>query len=225
MSKRRTLSLLRLGILPAIIVVALVVAWRAGYFELDRREQLFSAVQRLRLWRGIGAIALIGYAIAASAGLPTALLTILAGGIFGFRAGALVSWGGSLLGTVFAYELARRIARKPAERLFGRHHLLARLKQHGDIRTLAWIRVVPSGPFAVLPYLAGMAGVSLKRLLLATAIAVLPSVAVYAYLGAALVRRMISSDDSGTALWISAGVSIAMPLIALIVARSRAGRH
>jgi uncharacterized membrane protein YdjX (TVP38/TMEM64 family) len=221
-NKRRVFSLLRVGILPAIIVVALIVAWVSGYFDLDRREQLFGAVQQLRLWRGIGVAFLFGYALAASVGLPTALMTILAGGIFGFRVGALLSWSGSLIGTVFAHELARRIARKPVERLFGKHHLLARLKHRGDIRTLAWLRVVPTGPFALLPYLSGIAGVSLKRLLLATGAAIVPSVVVYAYLGAALIRRMISPDDSGKALWIAAAVSIAMPLIALIVgSRSR----
>jgi len=204
------------GALPAVVMVVLAVAWKLGYFELDRRQQLFETVQRLRVWRGIGLIYLFSYAVAVSVGLPAAIMTIIAGAIFGARTGALVAWSSCLLGTIFAHELARRIARKPMQRLFGKHRLLERLKEHADVGTLAVLQVIPTGPFAVLPYVAAVAGVSLKRLLLATALATLPSVIAYAYVGSALMRAVVSPAEAGTALWVAGAISVAMPLIALI---------
>ena len=48
-------------------------------------------------------------------------MTIIGGAMFGPRTGAFLAWSSCLLGTIFAHELARRIARKPMLRLFGRH--------------------------------------------------------------------------------------------------------
>jgi uncharacterized membrane protein YdjX (TVP38/TMEM64 family) len=215
------LGLVRAGALPAVVVVVLAIAWRLGYFELDRRQQLFETVQRLRLWRGIGLVYLFGYAIAVSVGLPSVIMTIIAGAIFGPRTGAFLAWSSCLLGTIFAHELARRIARKPIQRLFGRHQLLDRLKERGDVRTLARLRVIPAGPFAVLPYVAAVAGVSVKRLLLATALATLPGVIAYAYVGSALMRAVVSPAEASGALWVAGAISVVMPLVAL-VAKARA---
>ena len=201
--------------------MALAVAWKIGYFELDRRQQLFETVQRLRLWRGIGPVYLFGYAIAVSVGLPSVIMTIIGGAIFGPLTGAFLAWSSCLLGTTIAHELARRIARKPMLRLFGRHRLLDRLKERGDVATLARLRVIPAGPFAVLPYVAAIAGVSVKRLLLATALSTLPGLIAYAYVGAALMRAVVSPAEASGELWVAGAISVAMPLVAL-VARPRA---
>jgi len=216
-------ALLRVTVLPATVIVTLVVAWKSGYFDLDRRDYLLDAVQHLRLREGSVPAFLAGFSVAASMGLPTAILTILGGGLFGWPVGAALAWSGSLIGTALAHAVARRIARKPVERLLGRHDLLARIKDHDDIRTLVWIRLVPAAPFAVLPYVAGIAGVSLRRLVLATAMAIVPGTLIQAYLGAALIRRFVSPGSSSTALWIAAGVSILMPMTALVL-RARTKR-
>jgi uncharacterized membrane protein YdjX (TVP38/TMEM64 family) len=213
---RKLTSLLRVAALPAIVIIAVVVAWKLGYFELDRRQRLFDTVQRLRVVRGIGVAFLFGYAIAVTLGLPMAVLTLLGGAIFGLRVGAFVAWGGSIVGTLFAYELARTVAKKPIQKLFGEHKLLRRLKAHDSVLTLFRLRVIPAAPFAVLAFLAGIAGVSLLRLLLGTALGVLPSVIAYAYVGSALMRGAVSADDaSSRALWIAGGVTVVMVVVSL----------
>ena len=39
---------LRLTLLPALVTVALLVAWRLGYFDLARREHLVTLIQQAR---------------------------------------------------------------------------------------------------------------------------------------------------------------------------------
>ena len=220
-AKRLTIgTALRLAILPAVVVTTLLVAWKAGYFELDRRQRLFETVQKLRVLPGVEAWFFVSYAIGISLGLPSAILASVAGAVFGFRLGVPVAWGASLLGTVLAYALARTVAKRPITRVFGQHKLMRRLRDHDDVLTLARLRVIPAGPFALLPYLAGAAGVSLKRLLIATAIGILPSDIAYTYLGSAVLAGAVSAKDaSGSALWIAGAVTLVVLALSLVVGR------
>jgi uncharacterized membrane protein YdjX (TVP38/TMEM64 family) len=210
----------RLAVLPAVVLVTLLIAWKLGYFELDRRQRLFETVQRLRVLPGVEAWFFLSYAVGISLGLPSAVLATVAGAVFGFRLGAPIAWSASLLGTALAYGMARTVAKNPIRRLFGEHRLMRRFKKHDDVLTLTRLRVVPAGPFAVFAYVAGVAGVSLRRLLIATAIGILPSDAAYAYLGSAILAGSVSAKDaSGRAVWIAGGVTVAVLLLSLVAGR------
>lgn len=214
---RRLRSQLRLAALPVLVGIALLVAWKLGYFELDRRRQLFETVQRLRVLPWIQTVFVLGYAVVVTLGLPAVIATIVGGAIFGIWFGALNAWLGALVGTVLAHSMARSIAHQPLRRLFGEHRLLRELKDHDDILTLLRVRVIPVGPLAVLPYVAGIAGISLKRLLLATALGILPSALAYAYVGRELLRGMVSpSDASKRAFLIAGGVTAAMLALSIV---------
>lgn len=224
MPRRRLVSILRVAVVPVIVVAALLIAWKLGYFELDRRQRFFEAVQEFRLlpWVTIWFAGL--YALAVALCLPAAIVTLLCGAIFGRWIGAGIAWAGFLLGTVLAYEVAHRLARRPMTRLFGEHKLLRQLKDHDDVLTLFRLRVIPVAPVAVMAYVAGLANVSLKRLLLASALGAIPTVAAYSYAGSALLASMVSpADASKRALWIAGAVTVGMILLSLgFGARSRA---
>lgn len=208
---------MRLAIIPAIVIVALLIAWRTGYFEMDRRQSLLDTVQRLRLQDGIQIWFVLTYAVLITLSVPASVATLLGGAIFGSWKGALLAWIASLLGTVLAHWLSRSIARKPIQRLFGHHKLLRQMKDNDGVMTLFRLRIIPVAPFAVLGYIAGIAGVSLRRLLVATALAVIPSVTAYSYLGAELITGMTSPDDaSKRALWIAGAVTVAMLLASIL---------
>lgn len=210
----------RLAVLPAVVLATLLIAWKLGYFELDRRQRLFETVQRLRVLPGVEAWFFVCYAVGLSLGLPSAILAMVSGAMFGFRVGAPVAWGASLLATALAYTLARTVAHRPIKRLFGEHKFMRRLKEHDDVLTLTRLRVLPAGPFAVLPYVAGVAGASLGRLLIATGIGILASDAAYAYLGSALLAGSVSAKDaSGRALWIAGAVTVTVILLSLVAGR------
>lgn len=223
--RKKLLAVIRLAVIPAIVIIALLVAWKLGYFGMDRRQSLLDTVQRLRLVHLIQIWFVVAYAVLITLCIPATVATLLGGAIFGSWKGALLAWIASLIGTVLAHVLSRSLARKPIQRLFGEHELMKQLKDNDGVMTLIRLRVIPVAPFAVLGYIAGIAGVSLQRLLLATAIAVLPSVIAYSYVGAELITGMTSADDaSKRALWIAGGVTVAMLLVSVapgLIARLR----
>ena len=208
---------LRLALLPALVVVALALAWRLGYFELARREQLVALVRQARHTPAAGLVYAIAYALIAAVGLPITVLSIAGGALFGAARGAALAWSGAMAATLIAHALARSIGQKSVRRLLGRHHLLDRLRKRSDFWLLFRLRLVPVGPFAVLDYVAGLVGVSLRVLLLATAFGVLPTVAAYAYAGAELVTGLQQAGEARfRALWIAAGVTVIMICISVV---------
>ncbi len=209
-------SLLRLAALPVVIVVVAIVAWKLGYFDLDRRQRLLDTVQQLRMAPRIEAWFVAAFAIVLAFCLPANIATILAGAVFGSWVGAILSWTGSLIATVLAYVLARTVARRPVTRLFAGHRFLRHLRDLDGIVPLFRLRVVPVAPFAVMPYVAGIAGVSLRRLLIASALGGIPGSIAYAYVGSKLLEGVSGGDSPQRPLWIAAGVTVAMLLLSLL---------
>jgi uncharacterized membrane protein YdjX (TVP38/TMEM64 family) len=210
---------LRLGVLPALIAVALVIAWRLGYFDLARREELVALIRRGRgtSWAGVLYVAV--YVLAATVGLPITVLSIVGGALFGAPRGFVLAWIGAMIGTLTAYALARSIGERSTRRFLGRHHLLDRLRKRSDFWALVRLRVLPVAPFAVLDYLAGLLGVSLRALLLASAVGVLPTVGAYTYAGAELVRGLEQAGEARfRAFWIAGGVTLVMICVSLLPA-------
>jgi uncharacterized membrane protein YdjX (TVP38/TMEM64 family) len=101
-------------------------------------------------------------------------------------------------------------------RFLGKHHLLGRIRNRSDFVTLLRLRVLPVAPFAVLDYVAGLAGVSIKALLLATALGILPSVTIYTYVGGELATGL---GETGVArfrsLWIAGALTLLMVLLSI----------
>jgi uncharacterized membrane protein YdjX (TVP38/TMEM64 family) len=85
---------------------------------------------------------------------------------------------------------------------------------------------LPVAPFAVLNYLAGLVGISLRLLLLATAIGVLPSLVAYVYAGAELVVGLEQAGPARLrAFWIAGGVTVLMLGVSFLPRAFRRSRH
>ncbi|HEY8174180.1 MAG TPA: VTT domain-containing protein [Gemmatimonadaceae bacterium] len=213
----KLISLLRLAVVPLFVIVALFVAWKLGYFELDKRRQLVNMVERMRGVPGAEIVYVVAFALAITILLPAWIASLVGGALFGVWKGSLLAWVGGLVGTILTHLLARHVARAPMRKLFGEHRLLRQLREHDDVMELLRLRIMPVAPFAVLDYVAGVAGVSLRRLLLATMLGVIPSVIAYTYVGAELIRGLVTrSEASRTALWIAGGVTVGMLLASVV---------
>ncbi|MEX2109363.1 MAG: VTT domain-containing protein [Gemmatimonadaceae bacterium] len=216
-STGRTRAAIRIAILPAIVALAALVAWQLGYFELGRREQLIAAIDRAETTRWAAPVYVLAYVLVVALGLPATAFSIVGGAIFGAAEGLLLVWTGAMMGTVVAHTMARSIGKGAVQRLLGNHRLLRKLRERADVRTLIRLRVLPLAPFGVLDYVAGLAGVSLRTLLLATAIGILPETAAYTYAGH---QARIALADTGVggqrALFIAGLVTIAMTTIVLV---------
>ena len=219
---KKLIPVLRLAVIPLLVLGAVLAAWKLGYFRLDHGRRLAEAVIRFRTLPGAEFFYVGTFAVIIAFVLPAWIVTLVGGAIFGAWKGALLAWVGALVGTVLSHLLARHIAKAPMKRLFGEHRLLRRLREHDSVMELLRLRILPVAPFAVLDYVAGVAGVSLRRLLLATMLGVIPSVIAYAYVGSELIKGIISqSDASRSALWIAAVVTVGMLLLSVTPALVR----
>jgi len=216
-ARKRRLAIVRLVAFAAVVVAVVIVAWRMGYFRLDQRQPLGETAHELQVMRGSELLYVGVYAIAISAVLPAAIMTLLGGAVFGAWMGGALAWLGAMVGTCLAHMLARRVLRSAILRTFGEHRILRRLRDRADIMSLFRLRILPVAPFATLDYLAGAAGVALRRVLAATAIGVIPSVAAYSYVGAELVRSIRAGRTaSHEALWLAGGGTVAMLVVSVL---------
>ena len=199
-----------------MVAISLVIAWRLGYFDLAEQERLVGLIRQARETAWAAPLYVLLYVLAATFGLPTTPLSIVGGALFGAGRALPLAWTSEMVATVTAYTLAQSVGQRPVRRFLGRHHLLGHIRKHSDFLSLLRLRVLPVAPFAVLDYVAGLAGVPIKVLLLATAVGILPSVAVYTYVGAELVAGL---GETGVArfrsLWIAGGLTLVMVLISM----------
>lgn len=228
MNRSRTVAALRLALLPALVAVALVIAWKAGYFDLDHRRELALLVERGRAMPGIHVLFLATFAVAVALSLPSNVATWVAGAMFGVWLGSAVALAGGLAATVIGYWLARTIARRPAQRLFGAHRLAETLEKRDDTLTLFQLRVIPIAPFAVLTYVAGVGKISLRRLLVATVAGGLPASLAHAFVGTQLMQGLTAtSAQSKRALLIAGVVTVVMLVVSMMAGliRRNGRRH
>jgi uncharacterized membrane protein YdjX (TVP38/TMEM64 family) len=215
----RLMATVRLAIVPALIIGAVIAAWRLGYFDLDRRQDLGTFAARMHALRWSEVAYVVLYSVAIAMVLPAALVTLLGGAVFGTWEGAGLAWLGAMGGTCVAHLLARRVLRSAIQRTLGEHRLLRRLRERADVMALFRLRILPVAPFATLDYIAGIAGISLRRLLAATAVGVVPSVVAYSYVGAELMHGVGASHGQGgshRALLIAAAVTLTMLLLSTV---------
>jgi phospholipase D1/2 len=217
-NRSKAVAVLRLAIIPALVAAALIAGWKLGYFDLDHRRQLAQAVERIREAPGVHIAFIAIFTVGIALCLPSNVGTWLAGALFGVWVGAAAALAGGLAATVVGYWLARSVAKRPMQRLFGEHRLLRALRKRDDIATLFQLRVLPVAPFAVLTYVGGLAGVSLRKLLFATVIGGIPACLAHAFVGTQLMLGLTStSGDSKRALLLAAGVTLLMLLMSFIV--------
>lgn len=210
---------LRLAILPVLVGAAVVLAWHFGYFRLARPERLLAVVGKARHNPWAQPLYVIAFTVIATLGLPITVLCILGGALFGTLRGVWLAWIAAMLATVAAYVLARSVGQGSVRRYLGRHNLLTRLQKRSDFWALVGLRNLPVAPFAVLNYLAGFVGISLRLLLLTTAIGALPTLVAYAYAGSELVIGLEQAGQArARAFWIAGAVTLGMILISLVPA-------
>jgi uncharacterized membrane protein YdjX (TVP38/TMEM64 family) len=221
-TRSRAFAALRLAIIPVLVAVAALIAWKMGYFDLDHRQNLARAVDRIREVPGVHVVFVAVFALAIALCLPVSVGTWVAGAVFGVWLGGALSLACSLVATMLGYWLARKVAKRPLQKLFGEHRLMRKLKNNDGVREIFQLRVIPIAPFAVFTYVSGIAGISVRRLLAATALASIPTCLAHAFVGKQLMQGIASSSgDSKQALLWAAGITVAMLVVSLVIGHTR----
>jgi uncharacterized membrane protein YdjX (TVP38/TMEM64 family) len=219
-------ALLKLGVLLALLAAIVTLAVASGAFE---RFDPATVAERIRDLRDVPAAPVIfvaAYALLVMLALPGSSLTLAGGAVFGFATGSLLNWLGATIGAAGAYAIGRGLGRDAVRSLLGRRasafdRLVA---DHGFLAMLR-LRLIPLVPFNALNFSAGLAGVSARDYLIATAVGIIPGTLVYTYFADALLSGATEAHrDAQLRLGIAAALLIALSFAPALVRRRQKAR-
>lgn len=124
------------------------------------------------------------YCLASVFFLPTMVLTLAGGAIFGPTLGTLINLIGATSGAACSFLITRHLiydwfAKKRGERL---NKLIAGVDQKGWI-FVAFLRLFPIVPFNIVNYGLGITGIKFRLYLITTFIFLIPAEIIYTYFG------------------------------------------
>ena len=167
-----------------IVAATLVLLLFAGRDLARALPDIPARIAALGPWGPLAFVAL--YALATVAFVPGAVLTLLAGGVFGVGTGVVVVLAGATLGASFAFLIARYLARGAVERALAgntKFFALDRAIATSGRRIVFLLRLSPVFPFNLLNYALGLTNVRFVDFLLASP-GMLPGTVLYVYTGA-----------------------------------------
>lgn len=192
-----------LRLVPWIFLAAcLVAACVLVVTQLSLHRPLVTAVRYARRsgWEGYVVFGSV-YLGAVVLGIPTSLLTVLAGFLYGALRGSAIVIGPSVAGAALAYALARSVARDRIKRRLKRYPKAAALSQavgEQPLTIMTLLRLSPILPSNVLNYVFALTDVKLAPYLWACVLAMVPGTLMFAYAGSLItsVSRLRSADAS-----------------------------
>ncbi|MFC5211449.1 TVP38/TMEM64 family protein [Pseudonocardia sulfidoxydans] len=120
--------------------------------------------------------------------VPRTVFTLVAGALFGWAVGLVLTLVATNLAAVIAFALVRATGGRLVERYArGRAVNWVRLRlDHHGLLAVTSLRLVPAVPFAVLNYLSGLSAVRFWPYLLGTAVGIVPGTVAIVVLGDAV---------------------------------------
>jgi uncharacterized membrane protein YdjX (TVP38/TMEM64 family) len=174
-----------------LLLVGLASAWSwspmRDWLNLDNIvDQLRALGTKYGLVAGIGA-----FAVAVTLAVPLTFLTVVTLVALGPVHGALCTLVGAMIGAAASYGVGRALGREVVERLGGPrvNAVSQRLAQQGLWAVIA-VRVVPVAPFAIINMVAGATRISLRDMLLGTALGMAPGTVIMALFVDQIVEAM-----------------------------------
>jgi uncharacterized membrane protein YdjX (TVP38/TMEM64 family) len=204
-----------------VVAVAVLVIAVAQLVDRTMGASLTSGIERVLCRPSPGAaFAVFGLlAVDVLFPVPSSLVMILSGAVFGVVAGALLAFFGSLAGNFLGFEISRRYGSGLAMRLFGTTELEL-VKMRGAVSRYGVLAILLSRPLPVvmetLSIAAGLGDMKRSDFLSASILGTLPLCFVYAYAGAFSLR--------GGSIVPALVAAVAVPSLAWILWRRRVGR-
>lgn len=155
------------------------------------------------------------YLISAALSLPMAtLLTVLAGGIFGFWPGLVLVSFASTLGATIAFLLSRFVFREYIQNRYmdSLQKINVGWQKDGPYYLLA-LRLVPAFPFFMVNLTMGILPVTMKQFYLLSQVGMLPGTAVYVYAGTELGKINTLADITSPSLLLALTLLGMFPLL------------
>jgi uncharacterized membrane protein YdjX (TVP38/TMEM64 family) len=170
-------------------------------------------------WAGPVVYAAI-FAAASLTPAPATVLTVGAGALFGWTIGVPVALAGSLVGAMISFGAARMLGRTTVEGLGGDR--LARLDEmvrRRGVAAVIGIRLVPTGPFAIVNAACGLTAVRVRDYAIGTTVGMVPGTVTFVAFGA-------FGTNPGSLPFLLAVVSLVVLIgVGIVVNRRNAARE
>jgi uncharacterized membrane protein YdjX (TVP38/TMEM64 family) len=205
-----------------VAVLLIVILLSASSSLLPLRQAIKAVSDWVGMLGPLGLLAYIGiYALATVLCVPGSLLTVASGLVFGLGLGMLAAWLGAVLGSTFAFLIARHLARgKIEEKIKGNQKLKTIDESIGKQgwKIIALLRLSPLIPFNASNYFYGVTAVKFWPYLLATGSGMVPGTLLYVYLGAAGKAGLDGSETQhGTLEYLFFGIGLVATIVVTVV--------
>ena len=158
---------------------------------------------------------------------PAWLFALVAGLAFGLVRGGILVWASATIGAAAAFLIARYFARHRIEKIARnneKYEAVDRAIQRHGWKVVLLLRISPLLPYTLSSYIYGLTAVDFWHYLIATAVGILPMVAVYVSIGAAGREAALAAASGGhhsMTEWIVLGVGLIFTIVAgVLIARA-----
>ena len=204
--------------LVLIIALVCIVATGAAMFSLGGidPEWLQTTLERAGFWGPI--VYILIYTMATILVLPSTVLNLAGGALFGPWLGSLWTTLGALVAAIVAFGFTRTVGRELVEqRLAGYWQALDAEIHTGGLFYLFSIRLLPVIPYGLVNFAAGLTSISWRDYIIGTALGTLPGVLPFVLLGSSGLTLSQTGD------WLP--LVIALTLIGMLVGAATWYRH
>ncbi|MHC0062510.1 TVP38/TMEM64 family protein [Nostoc sp. UIC 10890] len=184
---------LKTGIL--LLTLGCIVATGIAVYLLGgvEPEQIQALLKYSGIWAPVIYVAL--YVLATMLVLPSTVLNLTGGAIFGPWLGTVWTSVGAVIAAIIAFAFTRTIGREAiAKRLAGRWQAMDAEVRRGGLFYMFAIRLVPIMPYGLVNFVAGLTSISFKDYVLGTTLGTVPSVLPFVLLGSSGLKAVKTGD-------------------------------
>lgn len=184
---------LKAGIL--ILTLSCIIATGIAVYLLGGIEpaQIQALLKSFGIWTPIIYITL--YVVATMLVLPSTVLNLTGGAIFGPWLGTVWTSVAAVIAAIIAFVFTRSIGRQTVtKRLAGRWQAMDVEVRRGGLFYMFAIRLVPIMPYGLVNFVAGLTSISFKDYVLGTTLGTVPSVLPFVLLGSSGLKAVKTGD-------------------------------
>lgn len=178
-----------------LLTIICIVATGGAIYLLGgiQSVQIRAWLNAVGIWAPVVYIAL--YVVATVLVLPSTVLNLTGGAIFGPVLGTLWTSLAAIIAAVVAFTFTRTVGRETvAKRLSGRWQAMDAEVRQGGLFYMFAIRLVPIMPYGLVNFAAGLTSISFKDYILGTTIGTVPSVLPFVLLGSSGLKAINTGD-------------------------------
>jgi uncharacterized membrane protein YdjX (TVP38/TMEM64 family) len=213
----------RVLITLVILLLFFFGSWKLGFFQQGESDRVFAAAERVGGPNWLAPIFILVYAGLSTFAIPVMPLGYGAGAVFGFWLGSLYIWIASMIGITAGYFLARGALSGFARKLLGSHGGNFENAGRGNVMVATFrTRLLPFLPGGLFTYAAAAANVPAAAFLGGSALGIIPSTLLAAFVGDRFATSVRTGDKAP--LWLALGIAaglFALSFVPTIVKKMR----